>query len=151
MSNQNAESDQSEQSEGTQEQPRDGKGRFASKPHSEGTEQSHPAESEYTKINSILAKQLGITDKLADYQTKYNPRELFQRLEFMVENTDGKQSPQGNTLPPNQDFIPVSPEPSKIDLPGVIWNEKPNLSSQKFSASFRIKPADLLKQNRDKK
>ena len=87
-----------------------------------------PSDSEYTKINSILAKQLGITDKLADYQTKHDPRELFKNLEFVVENTDnnGGSSSRGARLPPNEQIAPVSPQPSQIDLSGIKWIDKPN-------------------------
>jgi hypothetical protein len=150
MSDPNGEEENQDQSEGQSELMRDKKGRFAPKSQSAPNGQSQPSDSEYTKINSILAKQLGITDRLADYQTKHDPRELFKMLEFMVENSDnhGRAAPNANGLPPNQPVVPVSPEPSQIDLPGIKWNDKPNLSKDHFSASFRIGPKDLFKSNK---
>jgi hypothetical protein len=144
MPNDNEGNGEADPQDSEPEQPRDPKGRFAPKTRSESHGQTQPSESEYTKLNSLLAKQLGITDKLADYQTKYDPRELFKMLEFMVDNSDQKPSAQGR-LPPNEPIAPISPDQSKIELPGVKWNEKPNLTQNKFSASFRISPSDLLK------
>lgn len=130
-------------------QPRDEKHRFARKTQTDSTERSQPTEAEYTKINSRLAKQLNLTDKLADYQTQYNPKELYKMLDFMADNSVLKSGTQQNALPENQPIAPISPQPAKYELPGVQL-KKPNLSKDNFSVSFKINPKDLLQPKKNK-
>lgn len=134
---------------GGAEQPRDNQGRFTTKSQSDSSEQSQPTSSDYTKMNSFLAKQLGLTDKLADFQTKYEPEALFRQLSFMAENTEGKGGTTQKTLPENQNIVPISPQPTKHELPGVQMH-KPILTKDKFSVSFKMNPKDLI-QPKDKK
>lgn len=145
MSEQNAEEDKT----GEAPQPRDKQGRFDKKTQSDTTVQSQPTDSEYTKINSRLAKQLGISDKLADYQTQYNPKDLYKMLDFMADNTESKVGKQSNTLPENQPIAPISPQPNKYELPGTQLS-KPNLTQENFAVHFKIEPKDLF-QPKDKK
>ena len=105
--------------------------------------QKSPREADYTKMNSFLAKQLGIEAKLADFQTQYEPEALFKQLSFMADNTERKGGTQSNTLPENQPIAPISPQPNKYELPGEQL-KKPNLSKDGFSVSFKIDPKDLL-------
>ena len=126
------------------EQERDGQGRFKQKIKTDDTVINQPRESEYTKMNSYLAKQLGISNKLADFQTQYKPEALFKQLSFMADNTELKGGTQQNALPENQPIAPISPQPNKYELPGKQL-KKPNLSKDNFSVSFQIDPKDLLK------
>ena len=125
------------------EQGRDGQGRFTTKIKTESTDTSQPKSSDYTKMNSFLAKQLGIEGKLADFQTQYEPEALFKQLSFMADNTERKGGTQQNALPENQPIAPISPQPNKYELPGTQL-KKPNLSKDGFSVSFKIDPKDLL-------
>ena len=130
----------------TSEPPRDDKGRFAPKNDSENSGQTFPNSSDYTKMNSYLAKQLGLTDKLADFQTQYQPNQLFKQLSFMADNMDTKpQQPQskGGQLPPNQQVAPVSPPQPKHKLPGT-QKHKPVLDKDEFSVSFEVDPNELF-------
>ena len=140
MSEEQEESDNSEQE-------RDGKGRFAPKTKTESTGGSQPRSSDYTKMNSILAKQLGISNKLADFQTQYEPEALFKQLSFMADNTESNGGTQHKTLSENQPIAPISPEPNKYELPGTQL-KKPNLSKDNFSVSFQINPKDLIQKNK---
>ena len=106
--------------------------------------QKSPREADYTKMNSFLAKQLGIQGKLADLQTQYEPQDLFKQLNFMIDNSVGSQG-----LPPNQPIAPISPQPNKYELPGTQL-KKPNLSKDNFSVSFKINPKDLLQPKKTK-
>ena len=126
------------------EQDRDGQGRFATKTKTDTTDRSQPKTSDYTKMNSHLAKQLGIEAKLADFQTQYEPEALFKQLSFMADNTERKEGIKPNTLPENQPIAPISPQPNKYELPGKQL-KKPNLSKDGFSVSFQIDPKDLLR------
>lgn len=131
------------------EQDRDKQGRFAQKTKTESTDTSQPRSSDYTKMNSHLAKQLGIEGKLADFQTQYEPEALFKQLSFMADNTESKAVGQSNTLPENQPIAPISPQPAKYELPGKQL-KKPNLSKDNFSVSFQIDPKDLLRPKKNK-
>jgi len=131
------------------EQERDGQGRFKPKTKTESTDASQPRSSDYTKMNSYLAKQLGIEAKLADFQTQYEPEALFKQLSFMADNTESKGGTQQNALPENQPIAPISPQPNKYELPGVQL-KKPNLSKDNFSVSFQIDPKDLLRPEKNK-
>ena len=111
----------------------------------EELKQSSPKESDFMKMNSILCKQLGIQGKLVDLQEKYRPRELFNQLNFMIENSSNRQG-----LPENQPIAPISPQPNKYDLPGKQL-KKPILSKDGFSVSFQLDPKDLLQPKKNKK
>ena len=95
-------------------------------------------------MNSYLAKQLGISNKLADFQTQYEPEALFKQLSFMADNTDLKGGTQSKPLPENQPIAPISPQPNKYELPGKQM-KTPNLTKDGFSVSYTIDPKDLLK------
>lgn len=110
------------------EQPRDTQGRFAPKPNTEPTEQSQPRSSDYTKMNSFMAKQLGLTDKLADWQTQYTPQELFSKLEFMSTNIPAKDT---DNLPPNQKIAPTSPAGQRKKVSIDNFNERMEQDSGK--------------------
>ena len=110
-------------------QERDDKGRF--KPLDKNG-QTSPKSSDYTKMNSILIKQLGLTDKLADFQLKYTESELFDKLSFMADNSDyvapATQKPK---LPPNKQVAAISPPAPTIDIPGkVIRNDASGIQVQ---------------------
>lgn len=125
-------------------QPREPSGRFGQKPKTEPMVQSQPTDSEYTKMNSRLAQQLGLTDKLADYQTKYNPRDLYSKLDFMADNsvkTEGTQ-PKGG-LPPNQPIAQITPSTEKYELPGIQIST-PNLTKQNFSVHYKIPFKEII-------
>lgn len=125
-------------------QPREPSGKFAPKPKTDSTVQSQPADSDYTKMNSFMAKQLGLSDKIADLQTKYDPKDLFQRLTFMSENTanaEGTQ-PKGG-LPPNQPIAPITPGAEKYELPGIQLS-KPNLTKENFSVHYKIPFSEVV-------
>ena len=146
MSEQPAENGQSEEPE----QPRDKQGRFGQKIKTDATDRSQPITSDYTKMNSYLAKQLGIEAKLADFQTQYEPEALFKQLSFMADNTERKEASKPNTLPENQPIAPISPQPNKPELPGIQLS-KPNLTQENFSVHFKVDPKDLFQPKKDKK
>lgn len=132
-------------------QERDKQGRFTPQPKPDDKGQSSPQSSDYTKMNSYLAKQLGLTGKLADYQTQYEPRVLFDKLSFMADNTDIKPGTESKPLPDNQPIAPITPEPQKYELPGVQLS-KPNLTQENFSVHYKIDPRDLFQpKKKDKK
>ena len=141
MSEENADDSQ----KGKKHNKREATGQFAPKIEPKPPERSQPSDSEYTKINSRLAKQLNLTDKLADYQTQYNPRELYKMLDFMADNSGKSEGAQqkGQGLPPNEKAAPISPATEKYELPG-IQIDKPNLSKQNFSVHYKIPFKDVL-------
>lgn len=119
------------------EKERDDKGRF--KPL-DRKGQNTPKSSDYTKMNSILAKQLNLSDKLADWQMKYSEVELFDKLQFMIDNTDNSTVDTPKTrLGENKPIAPISPPTERLDIPGkVIRNDAGGIQ-----VSMNIK--DLLK------
>ena len=129
------------QDEGTP-QPREPSGQFTSKTKTDSTDKSQPQVSDYTKMNSFMAKQLGLTDKLADMQTKYEPQDLFKRLSFMNENTSITEKEKGG-LPPNEPAAPITPGTEKYDLPGTQMS-KPNMTKEGFSVSYKIPFKDVV-------
>lgn len=137
----------------TSGQPRDDKGRFAPKNESDMNGQSHPRSSDYTKMNSYLAKQLGLTDKLPDFQIQYQPDELFKQLSFMADHSDTSTAPQSQQkgqLPQNQKVAPISPPQPKQTLPGT-QQFTPNLDKDEFSVSYSIDPNDIFSQKSKQK
>lgn len=111
------------------EQERDGKGRF--KP-TDNNGQKQPKSSDYTKMNSILIKQLKLTDKLADFQLKYSESDLFDKLSFMADNSDNVAVTTPKTkLPPNEQVAAISPPAERMDIPGkVIRNDATGIQVQ---------------------
>lgn len=132
------------------EQTRDDKGKFTKQTKTDNSGSSGPKTSDYTKMNSYLAKQLGLADKLADFQTKFDPSELFNQLTFMADNSTNTpaSSNGGSRLPPNQPIAPVSPPAPKFELPGTQLH-KPDLSKENFSVSYEISPSDLIKPKKE--
>ena len=118
-------------------QDRDDKGRFK---QTDQNGQKQPKSSDYTKMNSILIKQLKLTDKLADFQLKYSESELFDKLSFMADNTDLKApTTQKSKLPPNEQVAPISPPAEKFKFPGKVIKD----DASGIQISMNIK--DLLK------
>lgn len=103
-----------------------------------------PKTADYSKMNAILAKNLGLQDKFTDLVEEYTPEQLFRQLSFMNDNTNKKGG-----LPENQPIAPISPQPNKHELPGKQL-KKPNLSKDGFSVSFQIDPKDLLRPKKNK-
>ena len=134
---------------GKRHDKRDTTGQFTPESQPKPTERYQPTDSEYTKINSRLAKQLKLTDKLADYQTQYNPKELYKMLDFMADNSVLKGGTQQSTLPENQSIAHISPQPNKHELPGTQL-KKPNLTKDGFSVSYKIDPKDFLQPKKNK-
>lgn len=122
------------------EQTRDDKGRFK---QTDKNGLKSPKSSDYTKMNSILIKQLGLTDKLADLQLIYSESELFDKLSFMADNTDLKtlDKPKPKRKP-NEQVAPISPPPKKYDFPGKVIKD----DASGIQISMNIK--DLLKKNK---
>ena len=145
-----SEEQEEEGQSGKRHEKRDGTGQYTPEIEPKHSERSQPTDSEYTKINSRLAKQLGLTDKLADYQTQYNPKELYKMLDFMADNSVLKSGTKQNALPENQPIAPISPQPNKYELPGTQM-KKPNLTKDGFSVSYQLNPRDLLQPKKDKK
>lgn len=139
MTEENADDSQ----KGKRHDKRDEGGQFAPKIEPKVSEGSQPKDSEYTKMNSRLAQQLGLTDKLADYQTKYNPRDLYSKLDFMADNSDKPKGTQQKGLPPNEQIAAISPQPNKFELPGIQLS-KPNLTKENFSVHYKIPFKDLI-------
>lgn len=127
------------------EQSRDEKGHFTPKTQTVDIGQSQPKMSDYTKMNSFMAKQLGLTDKLADLQTKYDPQDLFNRLSFMNENTSTwKQENKKGELPPNEDFVRITPGPDKFNLPGMPIGTQRMGKEDKFGLHIAFDPVKLF-------
>lgn len=135
---------------GEPEQPRDKKGRFGQKTQTDSSDETQPKTSDYTKMNSILAKQLGIEGKLADFQTQYEPEALFKQLSFMADNTDKKAGTPSSGLPDNKPIAPISPPQPKNELPGKQIST-PNLTQEKFAVHFEIDPRTLFQPKKEKK
>lgn len=128
---------------GKRHDKRDDTGQFTPKIEPKVSEGTQPTDSEYTKMNSRLAQQLGLTDKLADYQTKYNPRDLYSKLDFMADNSTKSEGTQPKVLPPNQKITPITPSTEKYELPG-IQTSKPNLTKEGFAVHYKIPFKDLV-------
>lgn len=137
-------SDENEESN-EQEQERDGRGRFTPKIKTEPHGQSQPTEGEYSKMNTILQKQTGMSaEKFVEYQRKFTPRELFYQLNFLAENQVSPPSGQKQGLPPNQDFVPTSPGSEKVKLPGKSIGPQYMGKEGKFGLHIAFDPKDLL-------
>jgi len=129
---------------GKRHDKRDGTGQFSPEIEPKGSERSQPTSSEYTKINSRLAKQLGLTDKLADFQTKYNPYELYKMLDFMADNPVKVEGTQSQGLPPNQPFVQINPGTNKVDLPGKPIGTQRMGKGDKFGLHIAFDPVKLF-------
>lgn len=130
------------------QQPRDPHGRFTQKSQPESTERSQPRDSDYVKMNSIIAKQLGLTDKLADWQTQYTPQELFSKLEFMSSNLPAETT--GN-LPSNKKIAPTSATSEKPKLKIDYFNERMEQDSGKGGFHGDISMIDMIQKTNKKK
>ena len=130
---------------GKRHDKRDGTGQFTPEIEPKGSERSQPKSSDYTKMNSFMAKQLGLTDKLADLQTKYEPQELFKRLSFMSENKESQPpSVQSQGLPPNQPFVQINPGANKVNLPGMPIGTQRMGKEDKFGLHIAFDPVKLF-------
>lgn len=124
------------------EPPRDDKGRF--KPESKTVDQGQilPSEGDYSKMNTILQKQTGMSaEKFVEYQRKFGPRELFEKLNFLADNVEVSKK-QG--LPPNEFFTPISPDLNKIKLPGKSIGKQRMGKESKFGLHLAFDPRELL-------
>ena len=119
-------------------------GQFTPENEPKHSERFQPTSSEYTKINSRLAKQLGLTDKLADYQTQHNPKELYKMLDFMADNSVAKGVGQPNVLPPNQPFVPITPGADKFNLPGKAIGKQSMGKEGAFELHRAFDPRELF-------
>lgn len=138
MSNQNGESSDPEPE-------RDTKGRFKPKNETVDNGRSSPSESDYSKMNAILQKQTGLSaEKFVDYQRKMTPRELFDKLSFMAENVESQYSDKSQGLPPNEPFTPISPDLSKIKLPGKSIGKQKLGKEDKFGLHLAFDPRELF-------
>lgn len=128
-------------------QERDGKGRFTPKTQTESNGQSSPTEGDYTKMNAILQKQSGMSaEKFVEYQRKLTPRELFNQLNFLVDNieTPPPKTKEGGGLPPNKDFVPTSPGGEKVTLPGRQMGVQKLGKEEKFGLHLAFDPRELF-------
>ena len=126
-------------------QERDEKGKFKPKPQTEVRGQSQPTEGEYSKMNTILQKQTGMTaDKFVEYQRKFTPRELFNQLSFLADNVETPPSSQKQDLPPNQDFVPITPGTNKFNLPGKAIGKQMMGKEDKFGLHIAFDPKELF-------
>lgn len=112
--------------------------------------QSGPTTTDYVKMNTILAKQLGLQAKLADFQTKHTPKELFRQLSFMAENVPLKGGQIPPNLPPNEPKIPITPEPQKMNLPGIPTQKENITAGPKFELHRKFPMTELLKGQKEK-
>lgn len=128
-----------------QGQERDGKGRFTPKTHTESHGQTSPTEGEYSKMNTILQKQTGMSaEKFVEYQRKLTPRELFNHLSFLADNVEAQPNIKKQPLPPNQDFVPTSPGFEKLKLPGKIMGKQKMGKEEKFGLHIAFDPRELF-------
>lgn len=127
------------------EQERDDKGRFTPQTQPAVHGQSQPTEGEYSKINTILQKQTGMSaEKFVEYQRKFNPRELFYQLSFLADNQETPPSSKKQGLPPNQDFVPTSPGFEKAKLPGKAIGTQKMGKEDKFGLHLAFDPRELF-------
>jgi len=127
------------------EPERDDKGRFIPKNETDDKGRSSPSEADYSKMNTILQKQTGLSaEKFVDYQRKMSPRELFDKLSFMAENIESQYSDKKQGLPPNQFFTPISPETDKIKLPGKAIGTQRLGKEDKFGLHLAFRPEELF-------
>lgn len=134
-----------------QEQERDGKGRFSQKTRTVDHGQSQPTEGEYSKMNTILQKQTGMSaEKFVEYQRKLTPRELFNQLNFLADNQEAPPSSGKQGLPPNQDFVPTSPGSEKLNLPGKAIGMQSMGKEGKFELHRAFDPRELFTPKKEK-
>lgn len=130
---------------GQTKQPRDDKQRFLSKTQTDSTDQSSPTEGDYTRMNTILQKQTGMSaEKFVEYQRKLTPRELFNQLNFLAENQPAQPSDNKQGLPPNQPFVPITPGTDKFKLPGKAIGTQRMGKEDKFGLHIAFDPKELF-------
>ena len=126
-------------------QPRDEKGHFKPKTQTESIGQSSPTEGDYSKMNTILQKQSGMSaEKFVEYQRKLTPRELFNQLNFLVENLETPLPKPKDGLPPNKDFVPTSPGGERVTLPGRQMGTQKLGKEEKFGLHLAFDPKELF-------
>ena len=126
-------------------QERDGRGRFSPKTQTDNHGQSGPTEGDYSKINTILQKQTGMSaEKFVEYQRKLTPRELFNQLSFLADNQASPPIGQKQGLPPNQPFVPMSPGTQKVKLPGRPIGKQSLGRDDKFALHIAFDPKKIF-------
>ena len=126
-------------------QERDEKGHFKPKTQTESIGRSSPMEGDYSKMNTILQKQSGMSaEKFVEYQRKLTPRELFNQLNFLVDNIEKTPSKTKDGLPPNKDFVPTSPGGEKTTLPGIQKGVQKLGKEEKFGLHLAFDPKELF-------
>lgn len=126
-------------------QERDEKGHFKPKIQTESIGQSSPTEGDYSKMNTILQKQSGMSaEKFVEYQRKLTPRELFNQLNFLVDNIEMPPSKPKDGLPPNKDFVPTSPGGERVTLPGRQMGTQKLGKEEKFGLHLAFDPKELF-------
>ena len=83
-------------------------------------------------------------EKFVEYQRKLTPRELFDKLNFLVENQPSKPSGGKQGLPPNADFVPTSPGSEKFKLPGKAIGTQRMGKEDKFGLHLAFDPRELF-------
>ena len=135
------------------EKPRDKSGQYIKETEKEEKVRSQPNASDYVKMNAFMAIQLGLSDKLAELQTKHNPEELFKQLSFMHENIAQPTGQQG--LPPNQQIAPTSSQSQDrnkvLKIPNFTQRGELNLKEGEYSFHGDISMIDLIKNKNKKK
>lgn len=127
------------------EQQRNEKGQFTPKTQTDTHGQSQPTEGEYSKMNTILQKQTGMSaEKFVEYQRKLTPRELFDKLNFLADNQGAPPSGKKQGLPPNADFVPTSPGSDKFKLPGKSIGTQRMGKEEKFGLHRAFDPRELF-------
>lgn len=132
--------------EPTSEQQRDDKGRFAPKTQTDKNGQTQTDSTDYPFMNAFMAEKLGLSDKFAELSQKFSPKELYGHLKFTAMTNEKQQKQQG--LPDNEKVVPATPQAQKLQLPGTLL-EKPNLTKDKFSVSFKMSPSELIKPKKE--
>jgi len=138
MSEENKEKDNSGQE-------RDEKGKFTPKTPTDDHGQSSPSEGDYSKMNTILQKQTGMTaEKFVEYQRKLTPLELFKQLSFLADNQASQPSGIKQGLPPNEAFVPITPGANKVKLPGMPIGKQRMGKKEKFGLHIAFDPVKLF-------
>lgn len=122
-------------------------GQFIPKTEPKPSDQSQPKLTDYVKMNSILAIQLGLTDKLADLQSRHTPTELFAQLSFMADNLPSKTTEK---LPPNQPIAATSSQgdDKKVKIDNFTLREEMDSKTGGFHGDISI--IDIIKNKKRK-
>ena len=132
--------------------PRDKKGQYIDGKQKDEKVRSQPNLTDYVKMNAFMAIQLGLSDKLAELQTKYKPEELFKHLSFTHENRTQPTEQQG--LPPNQQIAGTSSQATDrnktIKIPHFKQRGELNLKEGQYEFHGDISMIDLIKNKKRK-